>query len=173
MSAPDSIDLAELARRLLRSGAVLDGVRLGVDVVDVDAMARQLATSTGQRFLETRFTSTELADSRGRADRIAARWAAKEAVAKAIGTGFRGLRPAMIEVVKAPHGQPSVRGVGAEPWPQEAQKWKWVLSLAHDGNVALAVAMAVGVPEPEILTADSRLDSEHATNQVERVGGDS
>jgi holo-[acyl-carrier protein] synthase len=155
MSAQESIDLAEMARRLLCSGAAHDGVRLGVDVVDVRAMARQLATSSGQRFLETRFTSAELADSRGRADRVAARWAAKEAVAKAIGTGFRGLRPSMIEVVKSPQGQPSVRAVGDVPWPNEAQKWRWALSLAHDGDVALAVAMAVNAPMPEMLQAVS------------------
>jgi holo-[acyl-carrier protein] synthase len=118
-------------------------------------MARQLSGPSGQRFLATRFTSAELADSRGRTDRLAARWAAKEAVAKAIGTGFRGLRPAMIEVVKASDGNPSVQAAGDMAWPHEAQKWKWEISLAHDGNVAIAVAMAVNVHASEILQTAS------------------
>jgi holo-[acyl-carrier protein] synthase len=154
MTAIGPIDLTEVARRLLHSGAGLGGVHLGVDVVDVRTMARQLSGPSGERFLTTRFTPAELADSRSRADRIAARWAAKEAVAKAIGTGFRGLRPAMIEVVKALNGQPSVRAVGDAVWPNDAHNWNWVISLAHDGDVAIAVAMAVNAHASEILQTE-------------------
>lgn len=159
------IDLTEAARRLVRCGAGLDGVRLGIDVVDVQIMARQLSGTSGQRFLQTRFTVAELADSSSRADRIAARWAAKEAVAKAIGTGFRGLRPAMIEVVKALDGQPSVRAVGDAVWPNDAHNWNWVISLAHDGDVAIAVAMAVNARESE--PSQTALTPPHALSRTD------
>jgi hypothetical protein len=56
-----------------------------------------------------------------RPERLAARWAAKEAVAKAIGTGFRGLRPRQIEIVHHPWGEPTVDQLSAtDPWPDGA-----------------------------------------------------
>lgn len=54
----------------------------------------------------------------------------------------------MIEVVKAAEGQPSIRPVGDTPWPDHAQRWSWAVSLAHDGDIAVAVAMAVNATEP-------------------------
>jgi holo-[acyl-carrier protein] synthase len=155
MTMTNSIDLADMVGRLIHAGMAPDGVRLGVDVVDIRVLTKQMSGPTGQRFLAAQFTPAELSDSRGRSDRIAARWAAKEAVAKAIGTGFRGLKPAMIEVVKAADGQPSIRAVGDCEWPYQAHEWRWAISLAHDGNVAIAVAMALNVRASEILQTAS------------------
>src|SRR4051812_14472895 len=93
------------------------GLRVGIDLCDISVLCRQLATSTASHFLSTRFTSEELEYCDGRAERIAARWAAKEAVAKAIGTGFRGLRPGQIEIARREDGQPFVRSAGDTEWP--------------------------------------------------------
>lgn len=66
--------------------------RVGIDVVSVAWFARQLASHpAGAAPIElSSFTSAERTYCAGRPERYAARWAAKEAVAKAIGTGFRG-----------------------------------------------------------------------------------
>lgn len=66
--------------------------RVGIDVVSVAWFARQLASHpAGAAPIElSLFTSAERTYCAGRPERYAVRWAAKEAVAKAIGTGFRG-----------------------------------------------------------------------------------
>src|SRR5687768_9792578 len=74
-------------------------MRVGLDVVSVAWFARQLRKGEDTAFIRTTFTSSERAYCDGRPERFAVRWAAKEAVAKAIGTGFRGLRPGDIEVL--------------------------------------------------------------------------
>ena len=62
----------------------------------------------GQRFLDRVFTAGEIAYCRGRAPNLAARFAAKEAAMKALGTGVRGVGWKDIEVVRAPSGAPGV-----------------------------------------------------------------
>jgi holo-[acyl-carrier protein] synthase len=136
----------EAAVRLLAvaTGApALPSLRVGADVCDVATLRRQLSMPTAKHFLEITFTPTELLYCAGRAERLAARWAAKEAVAKAIGSGFRGLRPIQIEIARRPDGAPLVRAADNRPWPDGADSWKWAVSLAHDGGVAIAVAIAV------------------------------
>ena len=102
-----------------------------------------MATKGGAAFLRTRFTEAERAYCEERPERLAARWAAKEAVAKAIGTGFRGLHSSQIEIVHQPWGEPTVRSIGDRPWPDGANRWQWSLSIAHEGDAAVAVALAV------------------------------
>ncbi len=108
-------------------------MRTGVDVVEVDRVARLVAR--WPRFLDRVFTPTEVADSlRCAADwtpaaveRLAGRFAAKEAARKALGTELRWRD---VEVHTAPDGDPRllVRGEPARA----------ALSLAHDGGVAVA-----------------------------------
>jgi len=141
MTAP--IDLAGVLGRLVSVRADLHGIVVGVDVVDVRQLNRQLSGTAGQQFVEKMFTPSEIADCRGLSERLAARWAVKEAVAKAIGTGFRALRPNMIEVVKSETGQPSVRPANTAAWPGNADRWTWVISMAHDGGAAIAIALAL------------------------------
>lgn len=111
-------------------------MRIGVDVVDVARIARVVARSP--RFLDRVFTPSEVADSLRRADawtpaaveRLAGRFAAKEATRKALGTelGWRD-----IEVCTGQDGAPQllVRGEPAQAG----------LSLAHDGGVAVAFVL--------------------------------
>lgn len=119
------------------------GLRVGVDVCDVNAFRRQLSTQGAARFLAGMYTEGELAYCDASAERLGARWAAKEAVAKAIGTGFRGLRPCDIEIEHSRTGLPVVRPANGASWPFGAEGWRWVVSMAHDGGIALAVAAAV------------------------------
>ena len=131
-------------RRILGTLSIDDErIALGVDVVAVSEFARILATPSGEAFASRTFSAGELAYCDGRANRLAARFAAKEAVAKAIGTGFRGIRPSQIEVLHGADGQPSVQAAGPQEWPEAAHLWRWALSLSHDGDAAVAVAIAV------------------------------
>jgi holo-[acyl-carrier protein] synthase len=136
--------IAADASRLLEQSLGTHGqVRVGIDVVSISEFGLTMATKGGAAFVRTRFTEAEQAYCEGRPERLAGRWAAKEAVAKAVGTGFRGLRPRQIEIVHQPWGEPTVSRVGNGPWPSGADGWQWSLSLAHEGDAAVAVALAV------------------------------
>lgn len=122
-------------------------VGIGVDVVEVARVERALARS-GARFLERVFTPAELERCMARRDRakcLAARFAAKEAVMKALGCGWGPVGWRDIEVAHGPAGEPVVRLQGAA---ERLAKEKGVaaihLSLAHDGGVAVAHALAEG-----------------------------
>lgn len=118
-------------------------IRVGVDQVLIPRLERSLAR-WGPRFLERVFTERELRDCGTRSQSLAARFAGKEAVAKALGTGMMGgVSWREIEIVTAPTGQPQLRLHG------EAQRHavrlgleEWAVSLTHSGDQALAVVIA-------------------------------
>ena len=80
----------------------------GVDIIEVGRVRRVVETY-GQRFLKRIYTEEEAAYCRGRAPQLATRYAAKEAVMKALGTGVRGVRWRDIEVVRRRGQAPTVR----------------------------------------------------------------
>ena len=113
-------------------------VGVGIDVVDVARLERALARTP--RLSQRLFTDGERAH--GRAESLAARFAAKEAVAKALGAPG-GLRWRDAEVVSDPGGRPHLvlhGGVAQEAHAQGISTWH--LSLSHDGGVATAVVVA-------------------------------
>ena len=136
-------------------GSMLEGVtgaasrvRVGIDVVCVQGFTRLLESRGGAAFRTSRFTPHELDYCGDRTERLAGRWAAKEAVAKAIGTGFRGLRPSSIEICHQSHGVPLVRRApGADEWPDGADGWDWAISISHESTAAAAIAVGVS-PAP-------------------------
>ncbi|WP_440104142.1 holo-ACP synthase [Streptosporangium sp. H16] len=143
---------AHAATRLLQSVAGATQaplVRIGVDACNITALQRQLATSIADAFLNTIYTASELDYCNGRVERLATRWAAKEAVAKAIGSGFRGLRPSQIEICRQSDGMPYVKAAGNHSWPNRAEDWTWSISLAHEEDVAVAVALAIVRPQEQ------------------------
>jgi holo-[acyl-carrier protein] synthase len=90
----------------------LDGVaaavvRAGIDRVELEEFQRTVEIA-GDEFLERIFTPAEIAFCAGRVNRLATRFAAKEAMAKALGTGFRGLGWREVEVMTSPNGEPHV-----------------------------------------------------------------
>ena len=125
-------------------------VGIGIDLVDVERLHRALGQH-GRRFEARIFTPGEIADCAGRADRtlaLAARFAAKEACLKALGTGWsQGLGFRDVEVVRGPSGRPEIRlhgraaaraqGLGAE---------RIHVSLTHERRVAAAVVVLDGSP---------------------------
>lgn len=128
-------------------------VRVGMDVVSIAWFARQGGGGEDSAFLRTSFTPAERAYCAGRPERFAVRWAAKEAVAKAIGTGFRGIRPADIEIVHHPDGRADVTAAPGSTWPHRAHTWAWALTMCHEGDAAVSVAVGVA-PDKTLPCAD-------------------
>jgi holo-[acyl-carrier protein] synthase len=113
-------------------------VGVGIDVVQVERLERALARTP--RLGERLFTDAERASSRS--ESLAARFAAKEAVAKALGAPG-GLRWRDAEVVSEPGGRPRLVLHGRAAQEAAAQGiTTWHLSLSHDGGVATAVVVA-------------------------------
>ncbi len=118
-------------------------VGVGIDVVDVARLARALErtpTLAGRLFTEGE-RGPEGEQDRG-VESLAARFAAKEAVAKALGAPG-GLAWRDAEVVRLPSGRPVLvlhGGVAEEARAQGIHTWH--LSLSHDGGVATAVVVA-------------------------------
>ena len=80
----------------------------GIDIIEIPRV-RAVAEKYGQRFFRRVYTDGETAYCRGRASQLASRFAAKEAVMKALGTGVRGVRWRDIEVVRQLGGAPAIR----------------------------------------------------------------
>src|SRR3990172_5527403 len=80
---------------------------VGVDVIEIERVEAALGRF-GERFLQRVYTAVEVAFCRGRTHELAARFAAKEAVMKALGTGARGLAWREIEVLPNHRGKPLV-----------------------------------------------------------------
>ncbi|WP_431768455.1 holo-ACP synthase [Paenarthrobacter nicotinovorans] len=117
---------------------------VGIDAVDIQRIARMLALSP-QRFAAFAWTEAERSYCRDRPDRYATRWAAKEAVMKALGTGFATLDPLSIEVVTVEDRIPMLRLTGEAAAEARRQHIStWAISLTHEGNLALAVVMGTG-----------------------------
>jgi len=116
----------------------------GVDMTEVDRI-RGAIERFGRRFIDRVFTAGEIAyvERRGKAgryQRYAARFAAKEAGMKAIGTGWRrGVRWRDFEVVNLPSGRPTLRFHGAaERFAQQLAMRAVALSITHTATHALA-----------------------------------
>ncbi|MGJ6962626.1 holo-ACP synthase [Streptosporangium sp. G11] len=114
-------------------------VGIGVDVVDVARFEATLARTPALRGrLFTEGESTLATAS------LAARFAAKEAVAKALGAP-PGLRHLDAEVLSGEHGRPELRVTGRVADVAEALGVaRWHVSLTHDGGVAIAYVIAEG-----------------------------
>jgi holo-[acyl-carrier protein] synthase len=121
----------------------------GVDLVDIPRIERVLQRF-GDRFLARVYTPDEVRYSRGRPAELAARFAAKEAVAKALGVGMRVLSPAGIgwlevETLNEMSGKPYVVLHGHARALAETQGLtEWAVSLSHDGGLAIAFVVASG-----------------------------
>ncbi len=114
----------------------------GIDLVEISRIQESLERF-GQRFLDRIFTSAEQTyclRKRKAAESLAARFAAKEAGAKALGTGIsRGVNWLELEVVREPGGKPSLRfhGRAAEIAAALAVAHT-ALSLTHTADLAMA-----------------------------------
>ena len=122
---------------------------LGIDMIEIARVEASIARFR-DRFLTRVFTEAERdycsSRKKGAAQSYALRWAAKEAVAKALGTGIRGgVDFKDIEVVSDELGRPGVKLRGGAAKRAKARGVSMVhLSLSHDGPTAVALAVAEG-----------------------------
>lgn len=123
-------------------------IGLGIDISEVDRM-REAIERHGQRLVKRVFTPAEIAyceQHRNPFERFAARFAAKEAAMKALGTGWRhGVRWVDIEVAKMPSGRPTLQlhGVAGEIAARLEVK-QISLSITHSGNISIAQVIFEG-----------------------------
>ncbi|MGC5013797.1 holo-ACP synthase [Streptosporangium sp. DT93] len=114
-------------------------IGIGVDVVDVARFAATLARTPALR--ARLFTVAEGALA---TESLAARFAAKEAVAKALGAP-PGLAHLDAEVLRGEHGRPELRVTGrVADVARDLGVTRWHVSLTHDGGVAVAYVIAEG-----------------------------
>ncbi len=120
----------------------------GVDIIEIPRVG-QVLERYGQRFLDRVFTPQEIAYCRGRPPNLAARFAAKEATMKALGTGVRGVGWKDIEVVRHESGAPSIKLHGrAERRAQRLGVQEIALSLSHSREYAVAFVVVHRELEP-------------------------
>jgi len=120
---------------------------VGIDMVEITRIERVLKRY-GDRFFERVFTAAEIAYCRGRSPELAARFAAKEAVSKALGVGMRmiardGIDWKDVEVIGDLRGKPLVRLFGrAAERAGELGLTEWAISLSHTREHAIAFVVA-------------------------------
>lgn len=122
-------------------------LRTGVDLIEIERM-RQAIDRHGHHFLSRVFTQGELAYCSGRVESLAARFAAKEAGAKTLGTGIwrQGIGWHDIEVIiDSESGAPSLQlHNAAATLAANLGLSVWSLSLSHDRAYAIAFVVATG-----------------------------
>lgn len=147
-----------------RSAPIEDGVGLGVDIVDIARMKRVLERSP--RFATRVFTEGERSYCEATAQphvHYATRFAAKEAVLKALGTGFScGIAPADVEVVRPKNGRPAAKlHRRAAQVAHDLGVRELPISLSYTHTDAVACAMAI--------TDDSVRATEARTDPMEEL----
>lgn len=125
-------------------------VGVGIDLVEVADVVAALSSPRADRYLELVYTEDERRDCAtpdGGVDpaRLAARFAAKEAVWKALGDAAMQLGWRSVEVVRAPGGQPSLRlSAPAARIGRSLGARRFAVSLTHEPAYAAAVVVASG-----------------------------
>jgi holo-[acyl-carrier protein] synthase len=129
-------------------------IGLGVDLVDLDRFATVLERRAN--FISRVYTPGErdyCEQAKGavkRVERYAVRFAAKEAVMKALGVGLGDIDFHDVEVVRQEKGAPTLAVRGrAEMVATEQGVTKWLLSLSHTESTAMAVVIALSRAGPD------------------------
>jgi len=126
---------------------------IGTDIVECLRIA-QMIERHGELFITRVYTEHEIEYCQCRkqvTQHFAGRWAAKEAVLKALGTGWRrGISWRDVEIRNDPSGKPTValRG-GARDMVEELEITQMLISISHCRSHATAYALAVGKGEKE------------------------
>ena len=125
----------------------MDVLAHGIDLVDCARLGRAIDRH-GRRFLERVFTPAELAYCLGKKrqlEHLAGRFAAKEAVLKVLGTGWRnGISWTQIELRNAPSGRPGVRLTGrCRQIADQIGLGRIAVSISHTATHAIASAVGL------------------------------
>jgi holo-[acyl-carrier protein] synthase len=116
----------------------------GIDLVDIAAFGRALDVTKG-RMGAVCFTEQEREHGMDRIDRLASRWAVKEAVAKALGVGLmQGIGFHDVEVTVDSDGRPDLTLHGeAERLATQRGLTDWAISISHERGMAIAFVVAM------------------------------
>jgi holo-[acyl-carrier protein] synthase len=118
-------------------------LRTGIDLIEIERFT-SVYQRYDQRLLRRLFTPTELAENEKNIASLAARFAAKEAVAKAFGTGIGRISWQDIEIRRGRSGEPVLHLHGAARKMAEEQNINtWSLSLSHTQSHAIAIVVAM------------------------------
>lgn len=125
-------------------------IGIGIDIVECERIGKMIEKH-GDHFLQRVYTPQEIAYCVGRkaADQhYAGRWAAKEAVLKALGTGWaHGIQWVDVEVVNQQGGKPNIVLSGkAFEISQQLGIERLLISISHCKSYATAYATAIGTP---------------------------
>jgi holo-[acyl-carrier protein] synthase len=113
----------------------------GIDVIEIERIA-QAQARWGDRFLNRVYTERELAYCRGKAQRLAGRFASKEATSKALGVGVRHIRWRDIEILPDKRGKPHVYLHGRAASIAESMGFSgFDVSITHSRTDAVVVVV--------------------------------
>lgn len=115
---------------------------VGVDAVDIAGFGRDIEHAE-DAFLDQCFDAAELDDCHGDVEKLAARFAIKEAALKALGTGIRGIGLHDVTIETAPSGEPQIRLSPAASAVADARHLGSLrCSATHEAGLAIAVVVA-------------------------------
>lgn len=118
-------------------------LRCGIDLIEIDRVEDGI-DRFGERFLNRFFTPQERDDCEDQPHRLAARMAAKEAVAKVFGTGIGDVSWREIEIRCGERGRPELQLYGAaQTLAEQMGLNQWDVSLTHTEQYASAVVVAL------------------------------
>lgn len=121
-------------------------IRTGIDLIEIDRV-RDLLERYGSRFLERVFTQQEIAELGENVASLAGRFAVKEAVAKALGTGIGAVAWREIEIVRGAQREPLLHLHGAAArLAGELGLREWSVSISHSQTHAVGLAVAHSLP---------------------------
>jgi len=112
--------------------------RVGVDIIEIARVA-EAVSQNGERFLHRVYTDVELEYCKGRVNQLATRFAAKEAVVKALGAGNSGIGWKDMEILSGQDGAPSIKlyGKAIERF-KELGLTELAVSMSHSKQYAIA-----------------------------------
>ncbi len=121
----------------------MTNLQTGIDMLEVERLQKAIERH-GERFLQRVFTEQELEQLREDIPSLAARWAAKEAVAKALRTGIGDVSWQEIEILRGPSREPELHLYGAaQEKAEQLGLTQWSISISHTLEYAVAIAVAI------------------------------
>jgi len=119
-------------------------LRTGVDLIEI-ARIEEVVSRHGKHYLERIYTPAELELCGKRVESLAGRFAAKEAVAKALGSGIGEVEWKDVEILGDERNAPVLHLHGkAAQKAEDLGLTNWSVSISHDQNQVIAFAVAIG-----------------------------
>jgi holo-[acyl-carrier protein] synthase len=117
-------------------------LRNGVDIIEINRLA-EINPAIRERFIARVFTEKEIEICKGNNINLSGRFAAKEAIAKALGTGIGEIHWKDIEILQKENGEPVVNlHAKAKEKEKELEISQWALSISHSRYLAIAFVVA-------------------------------